>query len=345
MNSMKFVVIGAGAWGTAFAVHLVRTGQPVTLVPRRDEHATALAAKRENTDYLAGVDLPEALSISADLGASLRDAEVVMLACPSQALRETCSRVQEVIGPDSSVRLVLSLAKGLELGTHKRPSEVMTEMLSRLSVGSLSGPTNAAEVAEGRPAAMVLASAVAEAEIGDVQAAMSSPKLRVYTSQDLAGVEFGGCLKNIYAIAAGCCDGLRLGDNAKAALLTRALAEMIRVGVGLGARPETFYGLSGFGDLVATCHGGWSRNRKFGQDIGEGARAVDLNANRKTVVEGYLTTRAFAELCADRRVDAPILHEVEAILFEDKAPAAALQALMNRNLKSETAIPFADTVV
>jgi glycerol-3-phosphate dehydrogenase (NAD(P)+) len=169
----------------------------------------------------------------------------------------------------------------------------------------------------------------------EVQVSLSSPALRVYTSDDLAGVEFGGCLKNIYAIAAGCCDGLRLGDNSKAALLTRALAEMVRVGVALGARPETFYGLSGFGDLVATSYGGWSRNREFGQQIGEGRDVAALVTNRRTVVEGYKTTEAFASLCAARKIDAPILREMHAILWEGKKPAAALASLMARELKRE----------
>lgn len=336
------MVIGAGAWGTAFAVHLAGTGQPVTLVPRRAEHAAALGSARENTDYLPGIRLPESLKITTDLAECLPTADVVLLACPSQALRETCARLVQDSGMKAHFGLVISLAKGLELATHKRPAEVMAEVLKGVAVASLSGPTNAREVAEGRPAAMVLA-AEGHADLANVQKAMSSSKLRVYTSDDLPGVEFGGCLKNIYAIAAGCCDGLMLGDNAKSAMLTRALAEMVRVGIALGARPETFYGLSGFGDLVATCHGEWSRNRKFGQAIGEGAKAADLNANRKTVVEGYLTTRAFADLCASRGIDAPILHEVSEILFAGKAPAAALGALMNRDLKRETVAPFADT--
>jgi glycerol-3-phosphate dehydrogenase (NAD(P)+) len=165
--------------------------------------------------------------------------------------------------------------------------------------------------------------------------------LRVYTNDDLAGVEYGGCLKNVYAIAAGCCDGLKLGDNTKAALLTRALAEMVRVGVALGARPETFYGLSGFGDLVATCYGAWSRNREFGQRIGEGGDAATLIVNRKTVVEGYKTTEAFSELCAERGIDAPILREVHAILSEGKKPAAAIAALMTRELKREAPVSAA----
>lgn len=343
-EDMKFVVIGAGAWGTAFAVHLVGTGQPVTLVPRREEHARALCETRKNRDYLPGVELPVGLTVTADLQGCLCEADVVLLACPSQALRETCARICDLLTETAGIKLVLSLAKGLELNTQKRPSEVMGEVLVDIPVGSLSGPTNAAEAAQGRPAAMVMA-ATPTSDLVEVQTAISSSKLRVYTSEDLPGVEFGACLKNIYAIAAGCCDGLKLGDNTKAAMLTRALAEMVRVGVGLGARPETFYGLSGFGDLVATCHGGWSRNRKFGQELGEGARAAELNANRKTVVEGYLTTQAFADLCASRGIDAPILHEVHEILFADKAPAEALNALMNRGLKSETAMPFSGTVV
>ncbi len=338
---MNFLVIGAGAWGTAFAVHLARLGREVTLVPRRAEQASALTTARENAEYLPGVALPPSLRITADLGQALPGAEVVLLACPSQALRETCVRVKAALPASSRVRIVVSLAKGLELGTHLRPAQVMAEVLPGLLVGSITGPTNAGEVARGLPAAMVLAADRDSACVSEVQAALSGPTLRVYTSPDLAGVEFGGCLKNIYAIAAGCCDGLKLGDNSKAALLTRALAEMVRVGTALGAKAETFYGLSGFGDLVATCHGEWSRNREFGQRIGEGAGAVELIAQRKTVVEGYKTTQAFAGLCAERGIDAPILGQMHAILFEGKPPAQALAALMTRGLKSETRPPVA----
>jgi glycerol-3-phosphate dehydrogenase (NAD(P)+) len=211
-------------------------------------------------------------------------------------------------------------------------------------VSSLTGPTNAGEVARGLPAAMVLAAAPEpRSRIAEVQTALSGATLRVYTSDDLAGVEYGASLKNIYAIAAGCCDGLKLGDNARASLLTRALAEMVRVGTALGARPETFYGLSGFGDLVATCHGNWSRNREFGRQIGEGRGVAELLTHRKTVVEGYKTTESFAGLCVARGIDAPILREIHAILFEGKQPAAALSALMTRGLKRETVPPLAFT--
>jgi glycerol-3-phosphate dehydrogenase (NAD(P)+) len=210
-------------------------------------------------------------------------------------------------------------------------------------VGSLTGPTNAAEVARGLPAAMVLAvsGTGGAGEAGGallaarVQAAISGPTLRVYTSDDVVGVEFGGCLKNVYAIAAGCCDGLRLGDNTKAALLTRALAEMVRVGAALGARSETLYGLGGFGDLVATCTGAWSRNRQFGEALGRGATVAELLRDRRTVVEGYKTAEAMHALCVARGVEAPILAEVHRILFAGRPPAEALTALMTRELKRE----------
>ena len=338
---MNIVVVGAGAWGTAFALHLSRLDHTVTLVPRRFEQALALASTRENADYLPGFTLPQSLQIGHELLPVLMEAELVLLACPSQALRATCARVQTGRGLATRLKLAVSLAKGLELGTQLRPSEVMASALPGLAVGSLTGPTNAAEVAAGKPCAMVLAAsapagaALDEAFLAEVQAALSGPSLRVYLGDDVAGVEFGGCLKNVYAIAAGCGDGLRLGDNAKATLLTRALAEMVRVGVALGAKPETFYGLGGFGDLVATCTGGWSRNRTFGQKLGEGKKADELISASKSVVEGYRTTQSFRELVQARGIDAPILGEIHAILYDGKPPAEALSSLMGRELRRE----------
>jgi glycerol-3-phosphate dehydrogenase (NAD(P)+) len=334
---MKFCVVGAGAWGTAFALHLARGARSVALVPRRPEQADAISSARENREYLPGVALPAGVRVAASLADGLCGADVVLLACPVQTLRQTSAKVRGALGGGAPPRLVISLAKGLELGTHMRPSQVIAEELRGPIVGALSGPTNAAEVAGGLPAAMVLAAKGDELVIQDVQAAISGPTLRVYTTDDLAGVEFGGSLKNVYAIAAGCCEGLGLGDNAKAALMTRAVAEMVRVGGSLGARRETFYGLSGFGDLVATCHGVWSRNREFGQRIGEGRAIAELLAGRKTVVEGYETTRSFAGLCAERGIDAPILGETNLILFRGRKPADAILALMMRELKRETA--------
>lgn len=334
---MKFVVVGAGAWGTAFALHLARNGRDVVLVPRRPEHARQLRERHENAEYLPGISLPAGITIAEDLSEAVRDASALLLACPAQAVRETGARVAAALSRSASVGVVVSLAKGLELGTQLRPSEVIAQVLPGLAAGSLAGPTNAREVAEGQPSAMVLAVAPPGPVAAQLQAAMSGPTLRIYTTDDLAGVEFGSCLKNIYAIAGGCCDGLKLGDNTKAALLTRALAEMVRVGAALGARPETFYGLSGFGDLVATCYGAWSRNREFGQQVGEGQQVSELMAHRRTVVEGYRTTEAFAELCAARGIEAPILREMRAILYAGRKPAEALAALMTRELKREAA--------
>jgi glycerol-3-phosphate dehydrogenase (NAD(P)+) len=335
---MKFCVVGAGAWGTAFALHLERCTRSVVLVPRRPEQAAAILAAGENREYLPGIALPAGFAVAAGLGEGLEGCDVVFLACPAQTLRQTAAHVRGALGAGVSPRLVISLAKGLELGSHMRPSEVIAAELPGVAIGALSGPTTAAEVARGLPAAMVLAAPGYHPGLQEVQAAISGPTLRVYTSDDLPGVKFGGCLKNIYAIAAGVCEGLGLGDNAKAALMTRAVTEMVRVGCALGAKAETFYGLSGFGDLVATCHGAWSRNRDFGQKIGEGRRIAELLSGRKTVVEGYETTRSFAGLCKERGIEAPILAEVNAILFQSRRPADAISALMMRELKRE-AIP------
>jgi glycerol-3-phosphate dehydrogenase (NAD(P)+) len=332
---MNICVLGAGAWGTAISLHLSRLGHTVTLVPRRFEQALALSSTHENTDYLPGFKLPLSLQIGHELAPVLMEAEVVIIACPSQALREWCGRIQGSLGGARQLQFIISLAKGLELGTHLRPSEVIAQTVPGYGVAALTGPTNAAEVARGLPAAMVLATARTDATVAAVQTALSGPTLRVYTGDDLAGAEYGGCLKNVYAIAAGCCEGLGLGDNARAALMTRALAEMVRVGTALGARSETFYGLSGFGDLVATCHGAWSRNREFGQRLGEGKTAAELLAGRKTVVEGYKTTDSFNGLCAEKKIDAPILREVYAMLYQGKKPRETIASLMGRMLKRE----------
>jgi len=337
---LNFAVIGAGAWGTAMAVHLARRGQHTILVTRRPEHAESLRAEGENRDYLPGIRLPEPLMVTNDLRAALVEADVALIACPSQSLRAWCEQMRTVLHDTSRLQLFLSLVKGLETGTHLRPSEMMAQILPGLNCGTLTGPTNAAEVARGLPAAMVMAAQRADTFVPKVQAAMSGSTLRIYTSDDLAGAEYGASLKNIYAIAAGFCDGLKLGDNSKASLITRALAEMVRVGESLGAAKDTFYGLSGFGDLVATCHGVWSRNREFGEKIGAGESVEELLTGRKTVVEGHRTTEALFGLCQERGITAPILAEVYAILYQGKKPADALQALMTRELKPETQAPW-----
>jgi glycerol-3-phosphate dehydrogenase (NAD(P)+) len=332
-DPFDIVVLGAGAWGTALAVVLSREGKRVALVPRRAEHAAELLATRENRDYLPGVRLPDALVLTENFGKVLPGCGIAFAACPTQGLRGWSERLAKLPAAERP-RLILSLAKGFEVGTHLRPTQVIGSVLPGVGLGTLSGPSNAEEVAQGRPTAVVLAAEAGLATAGRAKL-VSARNLRVYTSDDLIGVELGGCLKNIYAIAAGCCDGLRLGDNAKAALLTRALAEMVRLGTTLGARPETFYGLGGVGDLMATANGSWSRNRGFGEELAKGGSIEALTKGRKSVVEGHRSTLAFKQLCDELGIEAPILSEVHAVLFAGKSPAAALESLMSRDLKRE----------
>lgn len=334
---LKITVCGAGAWGTAVALHCERQGLPVTLMARRSEQAIAMQAARENKDYLSGYAFGPRLLVTSDLETALSGADVIFLGAPSYAIRDWCQKIAQLDSVTlKETALFVSLAKGLELETLKTPCGIVKEELPKAVVGSLSGPTFAGEVAAGKPTAMTLAfDSVDEAGIQRLQNAISGPNLRVYATRDLQGVELGGCLKNVYAVAAGCCQGLKLGDNALASLLTRAVAEMVRVGQSLGAKVDTFYGLSGFGDLVATCHGEWSRNRTFGESIAKGRSAGEIVAQQKTAVEGYRTAKAFHAICRSKGIEAPILEQVYQICYEAKPPLQALGDLMNRDLKKE----------
>lgn len=317
------------------ALHLARLDHRVTLLPRRKEQADRLIADDENKDYLAGYPFGGKLKIAASDEEAIQRAEVVFMGAPSYAIRDWGARIRDSVTKMEKPPLFVSLAKGLELASGKTPCELIEETLPGCRVGSLSGPTFAGEVAAGKPTAMTLAVRGDDGIAAKLQGAASGSNLRIYLSRDLRGVEMGGCLKNVYAIAAGCCQGLGLGDNALAALLTRAMAEMPRVGQALGAQPDTFYGLSGFGDLMATCHGDWSRNRTFGEEVARGGKASDIIAAQKTAVEGYRTAKAFNAQCSEKGIDAPILGEVFRILYEDKAPMKALGDLMTRDLRHE----------
>lgn len=334
-EGMNICILGAGGWGTAMALHLHRSGHTVTLVPRRYEVALSLASSRENTAYLPGYNLPGSIQIAAERAPAFMEAEVVCLACPSKGLRELCQQLTGELGEARQLRLFMVLCKGLELESFKTPTEIVGEYFPDYPCGVLSGPTFAGDVAAGLPGAITLALEEGVPDAGRYQAAFSSDAMRVYRSLDVRGTELGGTLKNIYAIAAGLCDGLRLGDNAKAALLTRSVHEMIQLGVSLGGQPATFNGLSGFGDLIATCTGSWSRNRSFGQLIGEGKDPEVILEEQSTVVEGYRATRCLFGMSAEKGLQAPILSEVYAILFEGKSPKNALQSLMARELKAE----------
>lgn len=332
---MNCCILGAGAWGTAMALHLDRCGHSVTLLPRRIEHALEIASSRENRDYLSGYTLPNRIQIGCEPKPALMEAEVIFLACPSKALRELCQSIQPHLESALQLKLCLTLCKGLEIESFKTPAEIVSEALPGLACGTLSGPTFAGEVAEGKPTAVVLAVGKNCPEPARYQKAFSNASLRAYLSEDVRGTELGGTLKNIYAIGAGLCDGLKMGDNAKAALLTRSLNEMLGLGVALGGKNETFFGLSGFGDLVATCSGDWSRNRTFGERLGLGESPQAIIDSQKSIVEGYRMSKCIKEICNKKNVDAPILEVIYSILYEGLDPLVAMQQLMTRGLRSE----------
>lgn len=332
---MNCVIFGAGGWGTAMAIHLARQGHTVTLVPRRADQALSLATTRENSDYLPGHRLDPSIQIGLETLPALMDVDLVFLACPSKGLAD----LLKTIGPAvqaSSAQMAISLIKGLDLNSLQRPSEQMAAAFGSIPVATFSGPSNADEVARGLPTALVLAATQDDENLKQVQAALSGPTLRAYTSSDLIGVEIGGTLKNVYALGAGLCDGLGLGDNARAALLTRSLQEMTRLGQALGARPETFLGLGGVGDLMATAHGPWSRNRKLGEQIAHDPQGtLAALGSRREAVEGHRAADAFARLAAQRQLTAPILSCLHAILYQGLDPRAGVLALMTRDLRAE----------
>lgn len=333
---MNFCILGSGAWGTAMAVHLARNGHTVTLVPRRIEAAMDLAQSRENKPYLPGIPLDNNIQIGLEIKPAIMEADVVFLACPSVGLRDLCGKLKEHLSSATRIKYFISLCKGLDATSLKRPTQVISEVLETTRTGVLSGPAYAREVAEGKPTALVLAVPGKTEESLAIQQSINNEMLRVYHSTDVLGVEWGSCLKNVYAIGAGLNDGLQLGDNAKAAYLTRALHEMAQLGVSLGGELKTFYGLSGFGDMVATCQGQWSRNRTFGEQVGAGMSPSEILKQSNKTVEGYWATAIIAKLCEQHQIEAPILNEVHAILYENKPPLAALKSLMSRQLKEET---------
>ncbi|MGB0370837.1 MAG: NAD(P)H-dependent glycerol-3-phosphate dehydrogenase [Opitutales bacterium] len=335
---MAFAVLGAGAWGTAVAVHFARGGHSTFLVPRRQEHADALSAQRENVDYMPGVKFPEKLEINTDLEHVLRAADTIFLGCPSVGLRDLCDRITATgaLQKGADGHLVISLAKGLEKSSLEIPSRVMESALDGVLVGAFSGPSFAKEISFGKPAALVLSAPDASKDrLQKTQEALSDGHMRVYLSDDLIGVELGGCLKNIYAIAAGIMASMELGSNASAAFLTRSLHEMVVLATSLGADPRTMYGLSGFGDLNATCSDDQSRNRSFGRRIGQGESAEAILTSQRSVVEGYWACECFYRLCKSKGLEAPILSEIYAVLYEGKSAQKALMDLMMRSLKEE----------
>jgi glycerol-3-phosphate dehydrogenase (NAD(P)+) len=326
-------IVGAGAWGTALAIHLARTGSAPRLWVHEPELLGLLVKTRQNAWYLPEARLPDAVSPVGSLAEALADADIAVVAVPSHAVRAVATRMVRHLPAGARV---VSATKGIEEERFARVSEVLSEVLpgsaGRLAV--LSGPTFAIEVAQGRPTAAVLAAPDVELARG-LQQALAAPAFRLYTQTDVIGVELGGALKNVMAIAAGICDGLDLGANARAALLTRGLAEMTRLGVALGARPRTFAGLAGIGDLILTCTGQLSRNRRLGLALAGGTSVTEWQAGTRSVAEGVLTTRAALALARKAGVATPITAEVAAVLFDGKAPREALTALLSREVRPE----------
>ena len=320
--------MGAGAWGTALAAHLVR--HDVRLWARRADAAREIASGA-NSLHLPGIALP-AIAATTDLAAAVADAEMVLVVVPSEFGRATYRALAPAVGRHA---IVVSATKGLELPTLRRMSEVAGEELAPgRPLAVLSGPSFAAEVAVGQPTTVVVASAVPEVA-ERVQKAVSTRTFRAYSSADVVGVELGGALKNVIAIAAGIVDGLGYGHNTVAALITRGLAEMTRLAVASGARPDTLAGLAGLGDLVLTCTGHLSRNRAFGQALGRGASVEEALGDGRTVVEGLRTTAAACDLAARGGIEMPIATHMRAVLYEGKPPRDAVDELMLRSLKRE----------
>jgi glycerol-3-phosphate dehydrogenase (NAD(P)+) len=325
---MKITVIGAGAWGTALARLLHQGGNEVTLWGHIPEWLEEIRQAGRNERFLAGIDLPRDLILEADLPRAIAGAECIVVAVPSQPFRQVTRHLADYSG------LIASVTKGIEYDTGLTMCGVLAETAPKAKCAALSGPTFAVEVARDIPTAIVAASRDSVAA-GQVQKLFNRPAFRVYTSNDLLGVELGGALKNVIAIAAGVGDGLGFGDNSKAALVTRAIVEIRRVGVACGAQAETFTGLSGLGDLMVTCFSRHSRNRGFGERVGKGEKPADIAASTLAVAEGYPTARSAWQLARKHNVIAPVISEVYAMLYEGKNVSQAVRDLMSRDLKAE----------
>lgn len=329
----RIAVIGAGSWGTTLAVVAARTGREVALWLRDPAEAAAIAGSRRHERRLPGVLLPDAIVPTADLEFACRGATLILLVVPSQTMRATARLIAPLVGE----AVVVSAAKGLERGSLTRMTEVVREELpaAALRVCALSGPNLAKEIATGRPAATVIAGPAPAAE--RARDLLMGDGFRCYTNQDVVGVEMGGALKNVVAIGAGIGDGLGAGDNAKAAFITRGIAEIARLGIAAGAEPLTFAGLAGIGDLVATCASPLSRNRRVGQALAEGRSLAEIQAGLGEVAEGVFTAEAARELGRRAGVELPITEQVCGVLFEGKPPLAAIAELMRREPKDELA--------
>ncbi len=332
---MKISVLGAGAWGTTLALVLNSNGHEVTLWEFNEDYCTKMQSRLENFTFLPGIPLPNNLIITHDLETAVYGKEMVVIAVPTQFIRGVISKID----PNTIKNTILvSVSKGIEINTNLTVSKIFSDVFKNISpsqLSVLSGPSHAEEVSRKIPTLVAVASSdIQTSKI--VQSAFMTSYFRVYSSTDIIGVEMGGAFKNVIAVGAGILDGAGYGDNTKAALMTRGVAEISRLGIALGAKPETFAGLSGMGDLIVTCMSKHSRNRYVGEKIGSGMKLSEVLKGMSAVAEGVATSKSASALARQHDIDAPITFEVYKILFEDKDPIQATMDLMTRDMKHES---------
>jgi len=331
LNTPNITVIGDGSWGTTLAIYLAKKGNSVTLWSAFPAHIRYMTKKQINEKFLPGVLLPKSIHLTADLSAAVCVSSILVLAVPSQYIRQVLKKMAPL---DLRGKTVLSVVKGIDTSSLQRMSEVITDELGRVKLAVLSGPTIASEVVHNIPTTAVIASrhrGVAQ----KLQTIFHSDRFRIYRNTDVIGVEMGGSLKNIIAIACGVCDGLGYGSNTKAAILTRGLVEMSRLGQALGAKSKTFSGLAGLGDLVTTCVSPQSRNRFVGEELGRGKSITEILGAMNMVAEGVVTAKAVHKLSKKMGISMPITQEVYRVIYQKKNPQKAVTDLMTRQLRSE----------
>jgi glycerol-3-phosphate dehydrogenase (NAD(P)+) len=331
MKLERTAIVGAGGWGTALAALWAKQGNQVALWGHNPERIRQIEVTRENRDYLPGTKLPPSVGLTTDL-AQCADADLIVLVTPSITLRGIAKQLREYVNRSDAI--FLSCTKGIEHGTGMRMSQIICELFPDNRVAVLSGPNLAVEVSRALPTATVIGCRQLEcAEL--LQNHLGSARFRIYTSEEVTGIELGGALKNIFAISAGVSDGFGFGDNSKAALVTRALAELLRLGIAMGGELTTFYGLSGAGDLIATCFSAHSRNRRVGEQLGLGKTLPEITSTMQTVAEGIPTTKSAFECARQLGIETPIIDQVYGVLYERKSPGQAMQELLGRDPKAE----------
>ncbi|HZJ39126.1 MAG TPA: NAD(P)H-dependent glycerol-3-phosphate dehydrogenase [Chthoniobacterales bacterium] len=331
MKIGETAILGAGNWGTALAWLWAKDGRQVSLWGHDAARVARMRETRENSDYLPGLTLPGSVHVTSALS-DCAGADLIVFATPSTVLRKVGAQLREAIGNVRSV--LLSCVKGIEHGTGMRMSQILTELFPEQKIAVLSGPNLAVELVQNFPTATVIGSTDPECAT-NLQGILGSPRFRIYTSQEVTSIELGGALKNVFAVAAGISDGLGLGDNSKAALVTRSLAELVRLGVAMGGTAQAFYGLSGAGDLMVTCYSERSRNHTVGKRLGRGESLMQITQSMKMVAEGIPTARSAFECARQLKIETPIIDQVYSVLYEQKKPTVALEEVLSRGQKAE----------